>query len=155
MMEKELERFKRQCILKRRIQRVLLFVQVSLTLFGLVYLRGAQDVGYSEMGVHGMIALIPLTVYLARFLVATEALQSEEALRKAYIAEHDERTIAIRQRAGIPVVHYLALSWGLLGASISFSDHRTAFVCGSLLIVVCYVQVAVSLLLKKYWDKRM
>ena len=33
-MEKELEQFKRQCILKRRIQRILLFVQVSLTLFG-------------------------------------------------------------------------------------------------------------------------
>ena len=154
-MEKELEQFKRHCILKRRIQRILLFVQVSLTLFGFLYLRGTQDVGYADMGVHGMIALIPLTVYLARFFVSTEALQSEAALRKAYIAEHDERTITIRQRAGIPVVHYLALAWGLLGALISFIDHRTAFLCGSMLIVVCYVQVAISLFLKKYWEKRM
>lgn len=154
-MEKELELFRRECVLKRRIQRMLLFVQVSLTLFGFVYLRGTRDVGYSDMGVHSMIALIPLTVYLGRFVVATEALHSEAALRKAYIAEHDERTITIRQRAGIPVVHYLSLGWGLLGALISFIDHRMAFLCGALLIVVCYMQVAVSLLLKKYWEKRM
>ncbi len=154
-MEKELEQFKRQCTIKRRIQRLLLFVQVSLTLFGVVCLQSERDVGYSDMGVHCVIALIPLTVYLARFFVGTEALQDEAALRKAYIAEHDERTIAIRQRAGIPVVQYLALAWRLLGALISFINHRTAFLCGSMLMVVCYVQVAVSVLLKKYWEKRM
>ena len=155
MMERELEVFRRECLMKRRIQRVLLAIQLTLLILSWAVFLGPGKSADAEMGISALLAMIPLTVYIGRLFVGTKALESEAELRKVYIAEQDERTIAIRQRAGIPVVQYMSLMLGIIGAALSFFSGLTVQICGLLLIAVCYVQIGVSVLLRRYWEKRM
>ena len=80
-----------------------------------------------------------------------KALKDDDKLRKMYIEEHDERQIAIRAKAGQPMVIYLSLGMAMTAAVVFFFNETVAIT----LTLAAMAQLVVSLIVKLVCMKRM
>lgn len=81
----------------------------------------------------------------------SKALRDEKKLRQLYIQEHDERMIAIRQKAGYPMV--VILSVGVAAAAVVAGCFNELVM--ETLLTVAVVQLLVSMGLKIWYTHKL
>lgn len=160
MMQKELEQFRKTYACRRKIGNVIRAVMLLLCLMQLILLVGGD--GSSIIGM--LIPVIGMTLQQGGLYTDKKVLQDEARLKAAWIAENDERSIAIRTKAGEPVVQWMSII-ELLFASVleiivelvPIPRKLELMLVGAVLslMVVALGQFISSWLLKRYWEKRM
>ena len=160
MMQKALEQFKKTYARRRKIGNVLRAVMLLLCLMQLI-LRVGGD-GSSIIGM--LIPVILLSLKQGGLYTDKKVLQDEAKLKAAWIAENDERSIAIRAKAGEPVVQWMSII-ELLSISVleiivelvPMPRKVELMLVGAVvsLMVVALGQFFASWLPKRYWEKRM
>lgn len=159
-MQKELEQFRKTYARRKKIGDVIRAVMLLLCLMQLVLL-----VAGNEASIIGMLTpVIVLVLKQGGLYTDKKVLQDEAMLKAAWIAENDERSIAIRAKAGEPVVQWMSII-ELLFVSVleiivelvPMPRNLALMLVGAVLslIVVALGQFFASWLLKRYWEKRM
>ncbi len=96
-------------------------------------------------------AIIFELICLAYLSSNMDKMRNEEKLKKAYIAEHDEREAAIRAKSGRPVVTVLAMA--LVGASLIVGGFSIpAFIA---LQLAAAFQLLTAFALTGYWSHKL
>jgi len=159
-MQKELAQFRKTYARRRKIGNVLRTVMLLLCLMQLILLVGGD--GSSIIGM--LIPVICMSLQQGRLYTEKKVLQDEAKLKAAWIAENDERSIAIRAKAGEPVVQWMSII-ELLFVSVleivvelvPMPRNLELMLVGAVLslMVVALGQFFASWLLKRYWEKRM
>ena len=90
-------------------------------------------------------------VALVIIIQQSKALKDDAKLRQLYIQEHDERMIAIRQKAGYPVAVFLSVGVAAAALIAGCFDEKVMMV----LLIVALVQMLVCLGLKWWYSKTM
>lgn len=160
MMQKALEQFKKTYARRRKIGNVLRAVMLLLCLMQLI-LRVGGD-GSSIIGM--LIPVILLSLKQGGLYTDKKVLQDEAKLKAAWIAENDERSIAIRAKAGEPVVQWMSIIellfisvLEIIVELVPMPRKVELMLVGAVvsLMVVALGQFFASWLLKRYWEKRM
>lgn len=160
MMQKALEQFKKTYARRRKIGNVLRAVMLLLCLMQLI-LRVGGD-GSSIIGM--LIPVILLSLKQGGLYTDKKVLQDEDKLKAAWIAENDERSIAIRAKAGEPVVQWMSIIellfisvLEIIVELVPMPRKVELMLVGAVvsLMVVALGQFFASWLLKRYWEKRM
>ena len=160
MMQKALEQFKKTYARRRKIGNVLRAVMLLLCLMQLI-LRVGGD-GSSIIGM--LIPVILLSLKQGGLYTDKKVLQDEAKLKAAWIAENDERSIAIRAKAGEPVVQWMSIIellfisvLEIIVELVPMPRKVELMLVGAVvsLMVVALGQFYASWLLKRYWEKRM
>lgn len=154
-MEKELERYRKTCK-RRHLTGLAVEVLLSWVVIAHLFLNGWAIVESRPMhNPMGLVCVVLGFAALMKIRQNPEVLKDDDLLRKAYLEEHDERSIAIRAKAGQPVVQYLSLFLLLVGSLLEFVDSERFMFVTMTLELTGVVQLLVSWVLKKYWEKRM
>ena len=160
MMQKALEQFKKTYARRRKIGNVLRAVMLLLCLMQLI-LRVGGD-GSSIIGM--LIPVILLSLKQGGLYTDKKVLQDEAKLKAAWIAENDERSIAIRAKAGEPVVQWMSIIellfisvLEIIVELVPMPRKVELMLVGAVvsLMGVALGQFFASWLLKRYWEKRM
>lgn len=160
MMQKALEQFKKTYARRRKIGNVLRAVMLLLCLMQLI-LRVGGD-GSSIIGM--LIPVILLSLKQGGLYTDKKVLQDEAKLKAAWIAENDERSIAIRAKAGEPVVQWMSIIellfisvLEIIVELVPMPRKVELMLVGAVvsLMVVALGHFFASWLLKRYWEKRM
>lgn len=160
MMQKALEQFKKTYARRRKIGNVLRAVMLLLCLMQLI-LRVGGD-GSSIIGM--LIPVVLLSLKQGGLYTDKKVLQDEAKLKAAWIAENDERSIAIRAKAGEPVVQWMSIIellfisvLEIIVELVPMPRKVELMLVGAVvsLMVVALGQFFASWLLKRYWEKRM
>ena len=160
-MEKGLAAFRKTYRRRVVITCVLEFIQlvVVLAAFGLE-MSGESAMPASRM----MGSMLLITLLITGKSANPLVLMDQEKLKEAYLEETDERNVAIRAKAGQPVVQWLSVGMIMICCLLLLLldlvpmekalriDLWTAILT---LYVTAIVQVVISWVLKKYWEKRM
>ena len=99
-----LEQYRKKVQKRLTVMKILVGAYMMLMLTG--GLLGKHPSASMLMGMGTGGGLVALVVIIQQ----SKALKDEKKLRQLYIQEHDERMMAIRQKAGYPVVVYLSLA---------------------------------------------
>lgn len=159
-MQKELEQFKKTYARRRKIGNVIRAVTLLLCLMQLILLVG----GDGSSGIGMLIPVICMSLQQGGLHTDKEVLQDEAKLKAAWIAENDERSIAIRARAGEPVVQWMSIIellfvsvLAIIVELVPMPRKLELMLVGTVLslMVVALGQFFASWLLKRYWEKRM
>lgn len=137
---------------RKKVQRRLVWMRLLAVTFVVVELVGSRFVpdGNAANYVWGLCVGGGFVALVALFRQG-KALKDDEKLRKLYIEEHDERKQAIRARAGLPMVLYLALGMAMVAAVTFFFNETVAIT----LALEAVAQMLVSLVVKLVCMKRM
>ena len=138
---------------KKKINRRIVWLGITVAIIALIQLalmflsqteRIINIPDFIEGYQLGFFASIELVIVVTIVKQRT-ALKNEEALKKLYIKEHDERTIYILQRSG-STGYYLIVIGLAIGVIIAGYFSRTVFVTliGALLFV-CVINVVLKL----------
>lgn len=160
-MEKGMERFRRTYVRRLAVTWLvaLLYLVTSLACLGIV-LAGGEAMPL--IGLTGSTMMCSL--YMLRRQANLLVLRDDDLLRKAWLEECDERNIAIRAKAGQPVVQWLSvgslmvgcLLFVLAGTVITARELRLMLTgAGAALYLAAFVQLLISWCLRRYWEKRM
>ena len=109
-------------------------------------LRDTDAAAFRSGFAYGMIGA--LTAVLVR---GAQTLRNTEKLRQAWVRQHDERMIAIRARAGMPMLLYASVAMLLAACVVSYTN-ETAF---KTLCVAGLAQALLGLAAKAYFLKTM
>lgn len=161
MMEKGLAAFRKTYRRRVVITCVLEFVQLVVVLVSI----GLEVSGQSGIPASRIVGtLLLITLLITGKSANTLVLLDQDKLKEAYLEESDERNIAIRAKAGQPVVQWLSVGMLMVNCLLLLLldivpmekalriDLWTAILT---LYVTAIVQAAISWTLKKYWEKRM
>lgn len=161
MMEKELAAFRKAYARRVRITFSLIFF-CGIVAFVNLGMEIAGQPSVSMLNVMGNALM--LAMYFTGKNANIAVLKDDEKLREAYLSETDERNIAIRAKAGQPVVQWLSaglmMAYGLLMLlikAVPMERETKLLLLGACdaLTAAAVVQVCISWGLKKYWEKRM
>ncbi len=158
MMQKQLEQYRKLCkcrhIIGFIIEVLISWVLIAHLFVNLPVMMGGE--AFEE--VHNPVGIVYVILALAGILKMRQnpkVLKDDAALKAAYLEEHDERNIAIRAKAGQPVVQYLSLAMLMGGAVLDFINLKVLYPVSMTMELTGCVQLLVSWSLKKYWEKRM
>ena len=137
---------------RKKVQRRLVWMRLLAVIFVVVELVGSRFVpdGNASNYVWGM-CVGGGFMALVRLFLQSKALKDDEKLRKMYIEEHDERQMAIRAKAGQPMVLFLSLGLVMIAAVVFFFNETVAVT----LALAAVAQMLVSLIVKLVCMKRM
>lgn len=134
------------------------WVMGSLLVFGLAFLaynlltlNGANILNDNVESFRVGFSLGLMLCAFTRLRMLKRALRNPEQLERLYVNDHDERRIAIRAKAGVPVMLYSS-SLMLIAAVIASYFNETVFVT---LVVAGVAQVLLGCVLKFYYTKTM
>lgn len=159
-MQRELEQFRKTYVRRKKIGDVIRAVMLLLCLMQLILLVGGD--GSSIIGM--LIPVILLSLKQGGLYTDKKVLQDEAKLKAAWIAENDERSIAIRAKAGEPVVQWMSIIellfisvLEIIVELVPMPRKVELMLVGAVvsLMVVALGQFFASWLLKRYWEKRM
>lgn len=157
-MEKELEQYRKVCK-RRHIIGLIIEILMSWVLIAYLFVRMHTIMGGDALKeVHNPVGIVYVILALAAMLKMRqnpEVLKDDAALKAAYLAEYDERNIAIRAKAGQPLVQYLSLALLMIGTVLDFINLKVLYPVSMALELTGCAQLLVSWLLKRYWEKRM
>lgn len=157
-MQKELEQYRKLCKY-RHIIGFIIEVLISWVLIAHLFVNlSAMMGGEACKEVHNPVGIVYVILALAAMLKMRqnpEVLKDDAALKAAYLEEYDERNIAIRTKAGQPVVQYLSLALLMSGAVLDFLNFKVLYPVSMTLELTGCVQLLVSWLLRRYWEKQM
>lgn len=157
-MQKELEQYRKLCKYRHFIGFII-EVLISWVLIAHLFVNLTAMMGGEAINeVHNPVGIVYVILALAGILKMRqnpEVLKDDAALKAAYLEEHDERNIAIRAKAGQPLVQYLSLVLMMIGAVLDFINLEMLYPVSMTLELTGCVQLLVSWLLKRYWEKRM
>lgn len=147
---KSLESYKKELENKIGVLVVICVLALLAVSFGNFFLKDAfptkDVVNYYVIGFFlgvEVACLVQMGVYF-------KALKDENALKKMYTEENDEREIFIRMKSGYTVVPLFS---GLI-LSASFAFAYISFEVFVALTIVAISQIIISFLLRKYWSKK-
>ncbi|MBQ8313379.1 MAG: hypothetical protein IJX84_09310 [Clostridia bacterium] len=137
---------------RKKVQRRLVWMRLLAVTFVVVELVVSRFVAESNVTnyVWGMCIGGGFTALVVLFQ-QSKALKDDEKLRKMYIAEHDERQMAIRAKAGQPMVLFLSLGLVMVAAVVFFFNEVVA----ATLALAAAAQCLASLVVKLICMKRM
>lgn len=134
---------------RKMVQKRLLVMEILVGIFVVLMLVGGSLGQHPSAGMlmgmgtgGGLVAIVVI-------IQQSKALKDEKKLRQLYIQEYDERMIAIRQKAGYPVVVYLSLAVAA-AAMIAGCFNVTVMLT---LMVVALGQLLVCVVIK-FWCMR-
>lgn len=134
------------------------WVMGSLLVFGLAFLaynlltlNGVNILNDNVESFRVGFSLGLMLCAFTRLRMLKRALRNPEQLERLYVNDHDERRIAIRAKAGVPVMLYSS-SLMLIAAVIASYFNETVFVT---LVVAGVAQVLLGCVLKFYYTKTM
>lgn len=155
MMERKLEQYRKTCK-RRHLIGFALEVLMSWVVIAQLFLNSwALIEGRPTHNPMSIVYVILGFAALMKIRQNPEVLKDDALLRKAYLEEHDERNVAIRAKAGQPVVQYLSLLLLLTGSLLEFMDFERFMPVAMTLELVGVALLLISWALKKYWEKRM
>ena len=161
MMEKELAEF-RKAYSKRVVLSCAVWI-VSIVIWvaeGILLWQG-NDLS-SVLGM--LFCMLNLGLFTSGLYANGDVLKDTAKLKKMYLQECDERNVAIRIKAGQPVVQWIAIGMLLASCIISlilefvkFERDAKMLLLGifSCMWMLPLVLLIISWALKKYWEKRM
>lgn len=160
-MEKELASFRKRYVWQVWVTFLVVLFYLTATMVGLG-LAIAESQTVPLLGLVG--STLMCIMYTLRKHANLLVLKDNELLRQAYMEEHDERNIAIRAKAGQPVVQWCSVGM-LIGGCLLFvladlrvvaREMKFVFIgAGAALYLAALIQLLISWALKKYWEKRM
>lgn len=134
------------------------WVMGSLLVFGVAFLAynllTLNGVNILEDNVESFRVGFSLGLMLCAFMklrMLVQALRNPEQLEKLYVNDHDERRIAIRAKAGVPVMLYSSCLM-FIAALVASYFNETVFVT---LVIAGFAQVLLGFGLKLYYTKTM
>lgn len=134
------------------------WVMGSLLVFGLAFLaynlltlNGVNILNDNVESFRVGFSLGLMLCAFTRLRMLKRALRNPEQLERLYVNDHDERRIAIRAKAGVPVMLYSS-SLMFIAAVIASYFNETVFVT---LVVAGVAQVLLGCVLKFYYTKTM
>lgn len=140
-----LEKFRSR--IQKRLTVMMILVGAFVVLCLIAGNMGTHPSASMLMGMGTGGGLMALVVVIQQ----SKTLKDEKKLRQLYIQEHDERMIAIRQKAGYPMV--IILSVGVAAAAVVAGCFNEVVM--ETLLTVAVVQLLVSLGLKIWYTKTM
>ena len=140
-----LEKFRSR--IQKRLTVMMILVGAFVALCLIAGNMGTHPSASMLMGMGTGGGLMALVVVIQQ----SKTLKDEKKLRQLYIQEHDERMIAIRQKAGYPMV--IILSVGVAAAAVVAGCFNEIVM--ETLLTVAVVQLLVSLGLKIWYTKTM
>lgn len=140
-----LEKFRSR--IQKRLTVMMILVGAFVALCLIAGNMGTHPSASMLMGMGTGGGLMALVVVIQQ----SKTLKDEKKLRQLYIQEHDERMIAIRQKAGYPMV--IILSAGVAAAAVVAGCFNEVVM--ETLLTVAVVQLLVSLGLKIWYTKTM
>lgn len=137
---------------RKKVQRRLVWMRLLAVIFVVAELVGSRFVpdGNASNYVWGLCVGGGFVALVALFQ-QSKALKDDEKLRKMYIEEHDERQMAIRAKAGQPMVFFLSMGLVMIAAVVFFFNEVVA----ATLALAAAAQCLVSLVVKLVCMKRM
>lgn len=146
-----MERYRRNVHKRCWVMGSLLALGLAFLVYNLLTLNGANIL---EDNVESFRVSFSLGLMLGAFVrlrMLTRALRNPEQLEKLYVNDRDERRIAIRAKAGVPVMLYCSCLM-FIAAIIAGYFNETVFVT---LAVAGLAQVLLGCVLKFYYTKTM
>lgn len=140
-----LEKFRSR--IQKRLTVMMILVGAFVALCLIAGNMGTHPSASMLMGMGTGGGLMALVVVIQQ----SKTLKDEKKLRQLYIQEYDERMIAIRQKAGYPMV--IILSVGVAAAAVVAGCFNEVVM--ETLLTVAVVQLLVSLGLKIWYTKTM
>ena len=140
-----LEKFRSR--IQKRLTVMMILVGAFVALCLIAGNMGTHPSASMLMGMGTGGGLMALVVVIQQ----SKTLKDEKKLRQLYIQEYDERMIAIRQKAGDPMV--VSLSVGVAAAAVVAGCFNEVVM--ETLLTVAVVQLLVSLGLKIWYTKTM
>lgn len=138
-----LEQYRKKVQMRLTVMKILVGVYMVLMLTG--GLLGNHPSASMLVGMGTAGGLVALKVIIQQ----SKALRDEKKLRQLYIQEHDERMMAIRQKAGYPVLVYLSLAVTAAALIAGFFNETVMLT----LIAVAMLQLLLCLAIK-FWCMR-
>lgn len=136
---------------RKMVQKRLLVMEILVGIFVVLMLVGGRLGQHPSAGMlmgmgtgGGLVAIVVI-------IQQSKALKDEKKLRQLYIQEHDERMIAIRQKAGFPLVVYLSVAVAAVAMIAGCFDEKIMWV----LMCVAFVQLLVCMVIKFWCMRRM
>lgn len=146
-----MEKYRRNVHKRCWVMGSLLALGLAFLVYNLLTLNGANILEDNVESFRVSFSLGLMLCAFVRLRMLTRALRNPEQLEKLYVNDRDERRIAIRAKAGVPVMLY---SSGLMfiAAVIASYFNETVFVT---LIIAGSAQVLLGCVLKFYYTKTM
>lgn len=145
-----MEKYKKAIVIRIVLLSILALIGVGLGLFDVFWAQ--QNLKNSFLfcfqGGFSLAMGLVSTVWIIRY---GAVLRDENKLQLQYNKEHDERTKAIKSKAGLPVVLILSIVLVLAGMVAGYFDATVFYT----LIAVAIVQLLVSLIIKAVYFRIM
>lgn len=147
---KNLESYKKEVGNKISILLILCILALLAILFGNFFLKDQfplkSNVTHYVIGFFTGLELVCL-FYMGRLI---KAYRNEDELKKMYTKETDEREILINMKSGATIIPMFSMMIVIVSLVVAYISYE-AFLA---LVIVGFVQIIISILLKVYWSKK-
>ena len=146
----KLENYKKEIKFRIDVLVVLCIVALLAVVVGNFYLIDKFPLKHNvtDMVVGFFTGLELVSLFYMRKLI--RAYRNKDILKKMFIKETDERMILINMRSGANIIPILSMVIVVASLVVAYVNYD-AFVA---LMIVAFVQMVVSKLLKRYWSKK-
>ncbi len=146
-----MEKYRRTVIIRCWLMGMLVVVGVGIIIFDQFFAEAVTPLNSAGEEYRGGFCVGLLVTALWSLWTFVKALRDPALMEKLYVDDRDERKIAIRAKAGVPVILYTSCALSLAALVASYINQTVFYTLG----IAGLAQVLLGCILKLYYSKTM